>query len=238
MLRLLSGLTILSLLLLTGCSKKERTNVLVPDGSPSFAVMDFSKPLPLDPLPEGWYHRKFLRHPPMGISFVTKEGYPSIRLSTNDSASMLFRYVDIELNAYPLLSWDWFIEQGIVSDLDEMTASGDDHPARIYLGFRSAGGKSHNMEIIWGNRKLHRGDWKFLKFLHLFSFPHYVADGGNENIGRWRHEREDLTALYSTLWGDAAGARLMEIALFCDTDETGTKSIAYFSNIRVEKRQP
>jgi len=36
-----------------------RLNVLVPDGSPSVVVMDFTEPLPLDPLPDGWYHRRF-----------------------------------------------------------------------------------------------------------------------------------------------------------------------------------
>ncbi len=29
--------------------------------------------------------------------------------------------------------------------------------------------------------------------------------------------------------------RLVEVALFCDTDETGSESVAYFSDIRVEQ---
>ena len=218
----------------SACSSGKRTHVLVPDGSPSFPLMDFREPLPLDPLPAGWHHRTFLRHPPMDISFVTKDGYPSIRLSTSDSASMLFRYVDVELDQYPILAWNWLIEQPIVSDTDEMTVRGDDHPARLYLGFESADGDSHAMEIIWGNRTLRRGDWKHLKFFRLFSFAHYVANGGVENAGRWHGERVDLTELYSELWGDWAGARLVEVALFCDSDETGAESTAYFSDVRVE----
>ena len=31
------------------------------------------------------------------------------------------------------------------------------------------------------------------------------------------------------LW--PAGARLIEVALFCDTDETGSESVAYFSDV-------
>ncbi len=92
------------------------------------------------------------------------------------------------------------------------------------------------MEIIWGNRALRRGDWKHLKFFGLFSFPHYTANGGDDNAGRWHHERVNLIDLYSTLWGDARGARLVELALFCDTDDTGAKSTAYFADIRVEAR--
>lgn len=218
------------------CASPDRTAVLVPDGAPSFALMDFSDPPSLDPPTPGWYHREFRRHPPMAISFVRKDERSAIRLSTEDSASMLFRWVDVDLDRYPVLSWDWLVEQPIVSDLDEMTVAGDDHPARLYLTFESASGDEHSMEIIWGNRKLRRGDWKHLKFFGLFSFPHYAANGGGDNAGRWHHESVDLDELYSTLWGDPKGARLVELALFCDTDETGAKSVAYFADIRGESR--
>jgi hypothetical protein len=218
------------------CADAERMSVLVPDGSPSFALMDFSNPPSLDPMSAGWYHREFRRHPPMDISFVAKDGHAAIRLGTRDSASMLFRWVDVPLDRYPLLSWNWLIEKGIVSDIDEMTRAGDDHPARLYLTFESLGGDQHSMEIIWGNQKLKKGDWKHLDFLGLFSFPHYVVNGGQDAVGRWHSEQVDLAALYATLWGPATGARLIEIAIFCDTDETGAESVAYFSNIGVETR--
>ena len=70
------------------------------------------------------------------------------------------------------------------------------------------------MEIIWGNRTLRRGDWKHLKFLGLFSFSHYTANGGDDNTGRWHHERVNLNDLYSTLHGDPRGVRLVELALW------------------------
>ncbi|MBW2291182.1 MAG: DUF3047 domain-containing protein [Deltaproteobacteria bacterium] len=218
-----------------GCASPERTAVLVPDGSSPFPLMDFSDPPSIDPPTPGWYHRTFRRHPPMEISFVSKDDRPAIRLSTNDSASMLFRWVDVDLARYPTLSWSWFIEQTIESEEDEMTVAGDDHPARLYLKFESADGEEHSMEIIWGNRVLHRGDWKHLEFLMgLFSFPHYTANGGHENAGRWHRERVNLSELYTTLWGDVEGAHLLALALFCDSDETGAQSTAYFADIRVE----
>ncbi|MEN8142764.1 MAG: DUF3047 domain-containing protein [Thermodesulfobacteriota bacterium] len=196
--------------------------------------MDFSNPPSIDPPSPGWHHKTFRRHEPMKISFVSKDGLPAIRLSTDNSASMLFRRVDVDLTRYPILSWNWFIEQPIASEKDEMTFAGDDHPARIFLRFESVSGKAHSMEIIWGNSALRRGDWKHLKFFGLFSFPHYTANGGDDNAGRWHRERVNLSELYSTLWGDAQGARLVDLALFCDTDQTGAKSIAYFADIRAE----
>ncbi len=170
----------------------------------------------------------------MDISFVKKDGHSAIRLSTHDSASMLFRWVDVPIEKYPIRSWNWFIEQTVDSEEDERTVSGDDHPARLYLTFKTASGDDHSMEIIWGNRVLRRGDWKHLKFFGLFSFPHFVANGGDVNAGRWHSERVDLSELFAALWGDPKGVRLVEVALFCDTDETGKSSIAYFSDIRME----
>lgn len=220
---------------LTACAAEQRLNVLVADGSPSLIVMDFRKPLKLDPLPDGWYHRTFFLTDPMHISFVSKEGRPSIRLATHRSGSMLYRFTELPLDQYPLLAWDWFVEQPIASEADETTKAGDDHPARLYLKFRSANGETHAMEIIWGNRKLRAGDWKYLKWFWSRSpFPHYVARGGDENAGRWHDEKVDLRALYQKNWGESRGASLQEVALFCDTDATGAQSVAYFSAVRVE----
>jgi hypothetical protein len=87
-----------------------RGEVLKPDGGPMVTVMDFARSLPLDPLPSGWQHRKFWTRSPMTMSFAVKDGVPSMRFETSDSASMLFRHVDIDLAAYPMLAWRWYIE--------------------------------------------------------------------------------------------------------------------------------
>ncbi len=223
------------LVVLSGCGERERINILAPDGSSPFSVMDFSKITSLDPLPDGWFHRTFWFTSPMDISFGTKEGRQAIKLATDNSASMLFRHVDIPLDDYPRLEWDWYIEQGVQSTISELTEDGDDHPARLFLSFEGVDGTPHRMEIIWGNVKLKPGEWKHLDMGNGHSFPHYVANSGRENTRRWQDERVDMTELYNELWGDAAGARLTDIALFCDTDGTGAKSIAYFSKVQVSR---
>ena len=136
-----------------------RVNVLASDGSPSLVVMDFREPFPLDPPPAGWRHRRFLTRAPAHFSFATVEGVPALRIETDDRASMLFRYVDVPLREYPRLSWMWFVEQPIESDADELTAEGDDHPARLFLRFENKDGEDRAMEIIWGNRVLEAGDY-------------------------------------------------------------------------------
>ena len=138
--------------------------------------------------PPGWRHRKFWTRSPMSMAFAIKDGVPSMRFETHDSASMLFRDVDIDLAAYPMLTWRWYIELPIRSPLDERTREGDDHPARLLLRFITDGGEKRAMEVIWGNR-LDPGDYKYIA-----GFPHFVADAGDDRVGHWLDERIDLAA--------------------------------------------
>lgn len=215
-------------LALAGCSG-ERDNVLTADGGPAVTVMEFAKPFRLDPPPPGWRHRTFWTRKPMAMSFAVKDGVPALRLATQGSGSLLYRHVDIALRDYPVLAWRWFIERPIDSALDERTREGDDHPARLFLAFKTEAGEERRMEIVWGNR-LTAGDTKIIG-----TFPHYVADGGAANVGRWISEQVDLAAIYRRFWPDAAPARLIDVALFCDSDDTGTSSVAYFAELTLRR---
>ena len=166
----------------------------------------------------------------MNVAFAMKDGVPGMRFETNDSASMLFRHVDIDLVTYPMLAWRWYIELPIRSPLDERTREGDDHPARLFLRFVTDRGEKRAMEVIWANR-LKPGDYKYIG-----SFPHYVADAGDERVGRWLDEKIDLARVYGEIWKDTAPAHLVDIAVFCDSDDTHIASISYFAYVRLERR--
>lgn len=86
------------------------------------------------------------------------------------------------------------------------------------------------MEVIWGNR-LRAGAYKFID-----GFPHFVADGGVDRVGRWLDERIDLARIYAEIWPDNAPAHLVDIAVFCDSDDTHTASISYVAYVRLERR--
>jgi len=134
---LIGGLALLTAAGLIGWHFFDRRGeVLKPDGGPVITVMDFGRSFPLDPLPSGWRHRKFWTRSPMSMVFAIKDGVPSMRFETHDSASMLFRHVDIDLAAYPMLAWRWYIELPIRSPLDERTREGDDHRRDCFFGSR------------------------------------------------------------------------------------------------------
>jgi hypothetical protein len=177
--------------------------------------MDFEQSFPLDPLPSGWRHRKFWTRSPMTMAFAVKDGVPSMRFETRDTASMLFRAVDVDLAAYPMLAWRWYIELPINSPLDERTREGDDHAARVFLRFLTDRGEKRAMEVIWGNR-LKPGDYKYIG-----GFPHFVADA-DDQVGHWLDERIDLAHGHAEIWRDAAPARLVDVAVFSGTATTRT----------------
>ena len=194
-------------------------------------VMDFAQPLSVDNLPPGWVHRKFWTKQPMKVSLVTKQGVPALRCETNASASMLARWTDIDIGRFPRLTWRWFVEATITSKRDERERTGDDHPIRFFLSFDGDDGQTRNAEIIWGNRRFGRGDWKLIG-----AFPHYVADGGDANARQWRDESADLLEIFRKA-GGTGNARLKQIAIFCDSDDTGGHTVAYVGGpVLLEKR--
>jgi Protein of unknown function (DUF3047) len=197
-------------------------NPLIAKGEQQLVAMDFSVPFSLDHLPPGWSHYKFLTRPAMELTFVEKDGVRALRCETHGGGSIFGRAALIDLKDYAKLSWRWFVETPIASDIDERTSAGDDQPVRFFLGFEDPKGASYNAEIIWGNKRLQRGDWKVLE-----GIPHYVADGGSANIGQWRNEEADLVDIYRKASGRTDFGKLTQLAIFCDSDDTGGHTVAY-----------
>lgn len=216
-------------LLLSGCSGN-KPEPLVGNGEDTLVVMDFSVAKPLQPLPNNWVKKEFFTRSPMTYSFATHQDVPAMRFETDDGASMLGRDLDIDLAQYPILTWKWLVEVPIVSTISEKLHEGDDHPARLYITLETAKGEERAFEIIWGNREFSAGQYKVIDDFH-----HYTANGGDPKlIGRWFDEKLDLREIYRTIWKDGEQPRLTHIAVFCDSDETDTRSVAWFSHITLQ----
>jgi hypothetical protein len=46
----------------------------------------------------------------------------------------------------------------------------------------------------------------------------------------------DLARVYAEIWKDAAPAHLVDIGVFCDSEDTHTASISYFAYVQLERR--
>ena len=208
---------------------EQSTNALSADPAAKEVVLiDASAPLDTNPPAPGWFHHTFVLRAPMRVSKADKDGVAALRCETSASGSIFGRYVDIDIQKFRNLRWRWQVEKPIESEIDERAIAGDDHAARLFLRFVDSEGGAHMMEIIWSNRHFRPGDYKF-----ILGFPHYVAHSGRSDVGKWISEEVDLVELYQHISGRSDSARLRIMALFCDSDDTLTSSIAYFGQIKV-----
>jgi hypothetical protein len=226
---------ILLSLLLTNCVK-DRFDYdefeLKPKGEDPITIMNFAKPISLDPMEPGWFQYEFLWQDPMDISFEKKDDVPAIKLATKNSASMLFRQVDIDLKEYPILEWKWFVDQGVTSAHEETSEEGDDHPARIIINFDTPAEDERFIEIVWGNKL------EGPKFIKVGEYTHYIVRGTEAEAHKWHKERVDLQDLYRNIWNtNEEPITISEIGLFCDTDDSDSSSLSYFADVKMYKKE-
>ncbi|MDA9865534.1 DUF3047 domain-containing protein [bacterium] len=197
-------------------------------GSPlAFENVDVSllDDLDTDNLPDGWVHRKFLTVAAADYDMVQDDGQLALRCTTDASASIFARDTEIPVADLPVLSWEWKVTQPIESDIDEATEEGDDHPVRLFLVFSNEEAARTAMEIIWSNKKFAPGDYKIIG-----NFHHYVANGLDENVGRWHSHSLDLREIYADIGGTGTPT-LQTLGFFCDSDNTASQSEGLFRNV-------
>ena len=207
---------------------------VVAGNTDAVTLMDFAVPPLVKPITPGWFHVQFLTKPAMQITFGEQQGRASLRCETNGSGSIFGRFTDIDLSAYPILTWSWLVEVPVVASAAEDTTAGDDHPVRFLVKFEDSQMAEHYIEIIWSNGKYKKGEWKIIGDFH-----HYVAETGDaksgENTGTWFEENVNLLALYREATKRNDNAKLKYIAVFCDTDDTKARSIAYVGKTELNK---
>jgi hypothetical protein len=184
---LIGGVTLVTAVGLVGWHVFDRRGeVLKPDGGPVVTEMDFGRGFPLDPFPSGWRHRTFWTRSPMTMAFAVKHGVSSMRFETRNSGSMLFRQVDIDLAAYPCSRGAGSSSCQYRAPLMRARVKGTITRRGCFFGSRRDPGEKRAVEVIWGNR-LKPGDYKYIG-----GFPHFVADAGDDRVGRWLDEKIDL----------------------------------------------
>ncbi len=196
------------------------------DGSAEIILLDPTVVIDTDSPPAGWFHRTFWFKPAMQLAFLSESTPPSIRCDTNAGASIFGRHTDIDLGTYWRLAWSWRVDRLVNSRFDERTRASDDHAARLFFEFRDEDDGIHHLEIVWSNGSLQAGSFK-----HIGGFAHYVAQSGRATLKPWIEEDVDLWQLYRVTSGRKDRARLTRAAIFCDTDDTGLQSRAFFGKI-------
>jgi hypothetical protein len=201
---------------------------LLPIASPTFAAQppaDHLIPVQLSPLEE-WDEKAFQGN--TVYSIISTDGKPTLKASSQSSASMLYKKVNIDLNKTPFLNWQWKTEN-IFPDINEKTKGGDDYSARIYIAVK---GKTFSLypraiNYVWASTEPKNTYWK-----NPYSNTTIMIakQSGDQQVNQWVSERvnlqEDLKKHFNKTFDHIKG-----IAIMTDTDNANNQATAFYKNI-------
>lgn len=199
-------------------------------------------------LPDGWKPLTFkniaatTRYSiaPDGAGFVLKA-------ESRNAASGLYRAVDLDPKAYPILAWRWKVEN-ILQKGDERKKAGDDYAARIYVAFQYDPEDATLWERTrYGTYRLFYGEYPpkaVVNYIWANRLPKGEAidnaftdrakmiavRSGPGEIGRWLSEERNMYEDYRRLFGQDP-PRIVGVAVMTDTDNTGESVVAYYDAI-------
>ena len=171
----------------------------------------------------------------------------AIEATANNSMALLARPVEVDLKLTPVLCWRWRVAAPL-SAADMSTKEGDDYAARVYVSFSlpaSELGFTTRMKLklarsiygdavpdaainyVWDNR-YPVGTRKPNAYTDRTRM--IVAETGTTNAGKWITARQDVEqdviAEFAT-----TQARLIQLSVAADTDNTHEKAHAGFADI-------
>lgn len=189
---------------------------------------------------EGWKELTFENKDPNSFSAV--EGGAGVRVEGRGTVSVLYRPLEADLAATPVLAWRWRVDAA-PPPTDLARKGGEDRALALYVAFAhdparagpverlrraaaraaasATGGRPLPGRLLvytWGGDGKARG-WFDNPYLEGFSKMR-VLRGPDAPLGTWLEERVDLVADHREAFGHPP-TRPTELSLSCDSDDTG-----------------
>jgi len=217
------------------------------------ALPRFSGGLPGNHLPKEWLHQTLPSvERPNRFDLLADDGITVLRVISDDSASSLAIAQRIDPTATPLLRWRWWVSNAVAGS-DLRRKAGDDYAARVYVLFAlpaerlSVGAR---MKIA-AARVLYGADLPAAALCYVWGTAQaagesgwnaysdrlrmIVVDSGNAHAGQWQAVVRDVAADFRAAFGDPVPT-ISGVALAADTDNTGGRVEARFSDLWFEAR--
>lgn len=207
-----------------------------------------------DGLPKNWRpltFSKISRH--TEYKLIREGDRPVITATSRQSASGLYRPLDLNPKEYPILSWCWKVNRALTKG-DETKKNGDDYAARIYVTFKFDPNNATFWErTTFGTIKTiygaypPKGALNYVWAGHLpvgkiFPNPYtdrakmVVVESGNEKEMQWVCEERNLYEDYKRLFGEEPPV-FSGVAVMTDTDNTGGEATAYYADLVLHKER-
>jgi len=215
-------------------------------------IAAFSRSSLEDLTPKGWQPLIFPSIENKTAYFLSRENSNTVvKAVSNASASGFFRKVNLDPKSYPLLNWNWKVDN-ILDKADVNTKEGDDYPARIYISFYYDPARLKGMEKVKYNLYTMLNDkepplavinyiWDNKTPVGTITDNAYsnrvkmiTVQSGAKNTKRWIAEQRNLYQDYIKAFGEMPG-NITGVAIMTDTDNTQESAVAYYGDIVLKK---
>jgi len=187
-------------------------------------------------------------------ALVAEEGRTALRAHADDAAAGIVRHLRVDPHALPMVSWSWKVTR-LLQRSDIATRAGDDHPARLYVGFNvdastlslaeraqlALARLLYGVEVpaamlcyVWDTRA---PVGSIAPSPYTGRVRMVVAESGPARLGRWLAYERDLTADYRRAFGTEPPA-ISGVVVLTDTDNTGERAEAFYGDVEFRPRRP
>lgn len=159
---------------------------------------------------------------------VQLDGSWVLHAHSQGAASAFYRSVEIDLVKTPILSWSWRVDQPL-SGLQEMSKSGDDYAARVYVVHkRGFFDKGIAVNYVWSGSHVKGSRWPNA-YAMSSSFMLALQDEKTPLV-QWQHERRNVREDFQALLGmDIQTVQV--VVLMTDTDNSGHTARAHYGDL-------
>jgi len=217
------------------------------ESGPTIEVGKFSASEPGASLPEGWKPLTFKNIPKLTTYELVKDGARVVVKATSDaSASGLTREVRIDPKAFPIVRWQWKVDN-LLKNSDATRKDGDDYPARLYITFEYDADKvSVGKKLKYKAGQVLFGDipigaisyvWERIAPVGAIIDNAYtdfvkmvVVESGPHKVGLWIDESRNIYEDYLKAFGEEPPS-INGVAIMSDTDNTKERVTAYYGDI-------
>ena len=211
-------------------------------------VGQFSSAKITENLPAGWEPltlSNIERH--TNYSLVNAGQTVVVKADSNQSASGLTRAISIDPAKYPVIQWQWKVDN-ILQKGDVTHKDGDDYSARIYITFALDPDRAGYLErlkheatkVIFGQDIPYRA----ISYIWgsnspagtMIANPYtdrvmmFVVQGGDEKVRQWVTEKRNIHKDYKQAFGEEP-TMISGVAIMTDTDNTRESAIAWYGDI-------
>lgn len=179
-----------------------------------------------------------------------EEGRAVLRASADRSASFYVSFFKPPVGVPATISWRWKTD-ALVPGADNRDKKREDAPLRVIVAFDGDASTlpADERRRIDAARKVAGIDLPFATLMYVWSdhvppdtvipsahtsqLKMIAAATGRTGLGSWQSVRRDVAADYRRAFGAEPG-RVLGVGVMTDTDNTGTKAVGLYADIRLE----